>query len=178
MVTQLDISIFRCTNTGDNESNLSSDEIVELPIGLKDTDAAGVIQFHGDVAPRRTDVPAPLNQSTAVPDTGLTPPTLTIGIKFNENVGETLNNMEGRLLLWGLQDKTVRGVFPFGRFGIRNNKKPWFNFTPNAQAGWKIVDVDMDDIIQWNGMVDMVVTLQFGGQTSLLAAAIAALIGD
>lgn len=176
--TAFPIAIYRCTNPTDTESNLPNNESVGMNIGLPDNAAIGVIQFDWDIPARRTDVPAPQNQSTAVPDTGLSPPTITLGIKFNENVAEALNKSVGILTLWALQDKTVRTNFPNGRFGIRNDKKPWMNFQPTAAAGWKIVDVKAADVIQWNGMVDIIITMHFGGQTSLLAMAVQNIINS
>lgn len=169
-------AIYRCTASTDNEGDLANQESIGMEIGLPDTALLGIVSYSWDIPARRTDVPAPQNQATAVPDTGLQPPTLTIGVKFNEQFQDRYEI--GILTLWALQDKTVRTNYPNGRFGIRNNKKPWMNFQPTAQAGWKIVDVNVDDVLEWGGMVDAVITLHFGGQTSLLATAIQALLTE
>ena len=163
-------SIYRLTSTGDTESNIPDDEAIGLEYGMKDTSSIGIISWEWDIPSRHTDVPAPANKALTNPDTGLAPLTLKIGIKVNEKV--TGNRQVGILSLWGLQDKEVRNVFSKGRFGIRNDKKPWMNYIPVNEAGWKLVDVNIDDVLQWGGMIDALLTLEFGGQAKLLAAAI------
>lgn len=165
-----DFAIYRMTANGDTENRLVDDESIGMDYGMKDTSSLGIVSFPWDIPSRHTDVPAPANKALTNPDTGLAPLTLKIGIVINEkSVG---NRQVGLLSLWALQDKEVRNVFSKGRFGIRNNKKPWMNFQPTNTAGWKLVDVNFDDDLIYGGKIDALLTLEFGGASAELAAAI------
>lgn len=166
--TSKDVAIYRLTFSTDTENNIDNDEAVGMDYGMKDTSDIGVITYTWHIPSRHTDVPAPADKALTNPDTGLAPLTLTIGIKFNE---KNQNNRQiGLLTLWSLQDKEVRGAFSKARFGIRNNKKKWMDFKPTNTAGWKLVDVDFDDVLEYGGMIDAKITLEFAGASSELAA--------
>ena len=157
----LPFALYRLTAATDTEASIANDESVGADYGITDQDSLGVVNFNFVSQARRTDIPAPQNLATLVPDTGITAPVLKIGFKVNEKISD--NRKAAILSVWSLEPKTVRGVFPYGRFGIRNNAKPWFNLQPTIDAGWKIIEVDFDDILQYGGNIDVMVTLQFGG---------------
>lgn len=164
------ISIYRCTGVGETEATLNDDEAVGMNYGLTDNDDIGVIIFNWDLPDRRADVAAPDQRTLSKPDTGMASIQLKIGIKVNETVAD--NKKVGILTKWGIEKKAVRNIYSRGRFGIRNDKKPWMNFQPTDTAGWKIVDVNVDDVIEFGGLIDMMVTLEFAGATSELVTQI------
>lgn len=174
--TGKDFAIYRLTQVGQTETSIGDDESVGMDYGMKDTSQIGVINYKWHIPSRHTDVAAPAEKALTNPDTGLAPLTLTIGIKVNEK--DANNRKIGLLTLWSLQNKEVRGIYSKARFGIRNNKKPWMNFKPTITAGWKMVDVVFDDVIEYGGMIDGTITLEFSGASSELAAAIQQLLNS
>lgn len=167
-----DFAIFRCTNIGDTENNVPAAEKLLADYGFKDTSSVGVVSFQYNIPNRKTDVPNPDSRGASRPDTGLDAITVTIGLKFNEKI--TDNNKIGTLAKWALQSQFVRAKFSAGRFGLRNDKKPWMDFSPTLTAGYKIADVVTEDILTFGGEVDVVVTLEFAGRTSELVDSIIA----
>jgi hypothetical protein len=176
--TTMQAAIYMCTNEGDTEETLADSQSIGMDYGIKDTSMIAIDVYEWDEPSRQTDVPNPSNQSLSKPNTGMANITLTIGIKFNENNISGQNNYLGTLALWGLLPKTVKTLFPYGRFGVRCNDKPWMNYQPDTTAGWQISDVNTNPQIQYGGRVDVTVTLIFGGSVPSLIAAIETLLGD
>jgi len=164
--TTKEVAIYRCTNTGDTEANLPNGESLGMDYGMRDTSDVAVMIFNWIIPDRQTDVPNPQARALSKPDTGISNITLYVGIKFNEDASE--NDYIGTLARWGIDQKTVRGVFSNGRFGVRNDKKVWMNFQPTDTAGWKIVENNTDDLLQFGNLCDVLITLQFAGNTKEL----------
>lgn len=173
-----DVAIYMCTNTGDTEANLPDDASIGMDYGIENISMIAVDVYEWDLPSRQTDVPNPANQSLSKPNTGMANITLTVGIKFNENNIEGQNNYLGLLSYWALLPKTVKAIFPYGRFGVRCDDKPWMNYQPDVNAGWQISDVNTNPNIQYGGRVDVTVTLIFGGSVTQLQTVIKNLLGD
>lgn len=158
-------ALYRLTNTGDTETTIPNDESIGLEYGMIDTANKGVVSFDWKIPNRITDVPSPDARSNSAPDTGVGKPTVIIGIKFDEKVAD--DNYGGILTKWALEEQTNED-FQKGRFGLRNNNKPWMNFLPTATAGYKIMLNDSGDKLEFGGLFDVIITLEFAGATSEL----------
>ena len=169
--TNRDVAIFQLTNAGDTEASIGENFSVGFDYGITDKSTTAITLYDFQLPSRRTDVPTPANKGITNPDVGLQAPTLTIEITVNQSIARSPEI--GRLAMWALQDKESRGVFSRGRFGIRNNKNVWCNFVPVNTAGWKLVDAGpFSDDITYGAKFDIKLVFEFGGDTSLLAAAI------
>ena len=136
---------------------------------MKDNGNKGVISFDWTIPNRRTDVPTPQDRAVGSPDTGIAKPTVIVGIKFNEQSAEDVYG--GILTKWALEAQT-NDDFKKGRFGLRNDNKPWMNFNPTDIAGYKIMLNHAGDKLEFGGLFDVILTLEFAGATSELIATI------
>src|SRR5690348_14823797 len=131
--TTKEVAIYRCTDPGDTEANLPNGESVGMDYGIRDTSDISVKVYNYIIPNRQTDVPSPQARNLSKPDTGVSNITLYIGITFNQDAAD--NDKLGTLAKWAVDDKTVRGVFSNGRFGVRNDRLVWMNFQPTDTAG-------------------------------------------
>lgn len=172
-------ALYRCTNVGDTESNLPDGESIGCDYGIQDTSVIAVQEYPLTSSGRKTDVPTPTSQGANKPDTGNQG--ITVPIKFIFNQDSALNNFVGTLLKWQMDFQNSPattanpiGGFNRGRFGLRSDDNPWFNFQPTINSGWKIIDVTCNDLIEFGNVLEATVTLQWWGRIPDLIAAIEA----
>ena len=169
-------ALYRCTNTGDTESNLPDADSLGADYGITDTSIVAVQKYPLLSTGRKTDVPTPVSQVAGKPDTGNASIETTITFVFNNAV--SYNNFIGTLLRWQMdfQNSSVLtgGGFNKGRFGLRCDENVWFNFQPTIDSGWKIIEVKATDDIENGQFVTCDVTVQWWGKISDLIAAIVA----
>lgn len=138
-------SIFRLTNTGDTEGNVSSTEIIEfnLPASTRPDGFSKLTQpsfkFERDVNfhpnPRR--VGTPIQDSLA-------------GILDVEVVGYFRNHLNSKgptnLALWMLGDAKTPD-FTGGRWGLNlSSFDGLLSFVPTIQTGYILYDIDIQDV--------------------------------
>ena len=87
----------------------------------------------------RSRNPAPFADATVKQDVGFEGIRFHLTMLFDEQ-GLTTGHALGRnsLLRWSIERGTIRGTYPHGTIGMRNDWSPEFNITPSDQAGLKI----------------------------------------
>jgi len=166
--TTFPFAIFRLTAAIDTEANIGNNEAVGMNIGLDDNnnEKIGLLSYRPVFDSRRTDVPAPDQESTSVPDTGLIPTGYELDIVVNEKVDDNVDL--AKIAKFSLQPKTIRDIFSKGRFGIRYDAKSWLNVTPTNVLGLKLVHYDFLDDMVWGGLDHVKLTFALGGNPAAI----------
>ena len=138
-------AIFRVTNTGDNEGNVSSANKIEFNTGALLPDTTGRMIHIGFRAVRDINFhPNPRRDLDQIQDGRLG--NLTVPV-----TGYFINHMTtgGPLNLFNWQANAAsNGDFPFGRFGLRltDFAGSMLDLTPSATIGYILYDVECDDL--------------------------------
>ena len=98
-----------------------------------------LISFQPMVGRFRSRNPAPFADATVKQDVGFEGIRFHLTMLFDEQ-GLTTGHALGRnsLLRWSIERGTIRGTYPHGTIGMRNDWSPEFNIEPSDQAGLKI----------------------------------------
>lgn len=159
--------IFRMTNSGDRENNISTDKVefdgdAQVPDGK-----SGLVSFSPVISRNPTENPAPFQQVARKPDTGFSGNRYTLHVVFDESDGNSAGAI-AKIRDWMSEDNFVRSTFREGRFGIRNDYRPEFNLTPNNDAGYKLLHFETSQDLLHHTIVRGVIILEFSGSADRL----------
>ena len=149
MVVQGDISLFRMpadATSSTTETNITDKVEFGGNAGTPDGRAAcDTFRIMSGRAQTKLDVP--YTDDVRKPDTGFTGDTYILYVQFDERLG--IAGGIDRLRSWIREPNFIRGKFRHGRIGVRNNFRPEFNLTPNNDRGYKIVNMTLDQEVQY-----------------------------
>lgn len=162
-----DFAIFRCTNAGDTETTLTDKIEFEGDAAIPDANSKVVAT---DIIMSRTETQnsSPFQEMARKPDTGFSGNRYTIRAFFDESA-ETAAAI-ARLIQWYTESNSTIQIFKNGRFGIRNNYRPEFNLTPNNDAGYKLVHLEITQEQRTPRLILATIILEFSGTPSRLRA--------
>ena len=131
-----EVCIFRMTNTTDTEATITTDKI-EFTEGAVPDNRAIVTSFEPEMSRTQTSNSAPFLDEARKPDTGYSGNRYLFELFFNEEGGAA--GAIQKIRDWMKEENALKGKFPQGRFGIRNDQRPEFNLTPTRTTGYKII---------------------------------------
>ena len=145
MATHGKFALFRMENTLDTEDTLT-DKIEFSGDRMVPDNKGGIVDT--DISPERgsPDNPLPFTNLTDKQDTGLSGNTYSFTAFFNEKTGISLGI--AKLRNWSREEQTIDDKFEHGRIGIRNDRRPEFNLTPDNTSGYKLMKPKI--ITNWN----------------------------
>jgi len=141
-----------------------------MTIGVDEDFDAGLVDYSLGASARRTDVGSPKNTTPSSPDTGMIPPEYEIEFIVDERLVDS--KMLARMQKFILQDK-ITDDFSKGRFGIRYDAKSYLNITPLGTGdawGGKLTKFELDDDIQWGGLILCKATILLAGNPAIMIA--------
>ena len=130
----------RTATAADLPRILPTSEGVRLSPQMPDK-KSGIISTSCMMSRTQTDNAAPIQEESRKPDTGFQGLRITIQAVFDESDRKYALGL-AILKRWMTEDNFVRGLYPNGRFGFRNDFQPEFNITPTVDAGLKLVRVN------------------------------------
>ena len=165
-------SVFRVTNTGDNEGNVPADEIILFnpdTEGGNDSLMFSTEVFYRNSIPENPKVAGQINE---VQDMGLDGIDVQLTIKQLNSSNATAGSVMDILRKWLIEDKT-NPSFSKGRFGLRLDDIPIFNNTPTGApnppfAGYVLANARFTRPQDWKNKVDVIITLRFSGDPQRL----------
>lgn len=161
------VSIYRLTTSGLNTETLVSDKVEFDGTHLIPDAKSFILGMHAPFNAIDTDNPRPGQQDPVkAQDTGNQPLVITISGYFDEKAGDALGIASFRN--WMRTAKIIKTDYPFGRHGLRNNIRPEFNLTPDATAGYKIINFETDETYAFLGFVPFQCKLRFDGDFTRL----------
>ena len=169
--TSSPFALYRFTDVADTESNIVDGESIGLEYGIDEDSKGGVTTFKIGVPQRQTDVPNVGGvRETTKPATSLISVPITLGVLINEKVSDQ-PKIQARFLKFSIDNQDVRGVFPKGRFGLRNDKLSGFpTINPTLTAGIRFVNYELEDQLPWTNHQTVNIPLEFvGNYTAYLA---------
>ena len=124
-----------------------------------------LIGFNPMVGRFRSRNPAPFSDATVKQDVGFEGIRFNLTMLFNEQGLPNGASAGGRssLLRWSIERATIRGDFPHGTVGMRNDWSPEFNITPSSTAGLKITSYQYQQEIGMPYLTRGEITLEFSG---------------
>ncbi len=136
-------AIFRCTNTGDNESNVSNANKIEFNGGAV-PDTTGRLVATGFRMTRDVNIhPNPRRALDQIQDSllGIFEITITGYFIDHDNTAAI-----GQFVNWS-KDPSVTDDFPFGRFGLRLDDfgQAALSLTPSGTIGYIMHDLEVQD---------------------------------
>ena len=137
---------------------------------LPETDAAVLRAFTCGPERREVENPAPLLDASRRPDIsyGGAPYTITLNFPMKSNIyGEQPPTLK-QLIMWDQTNSTIKGKFPNGRYGIRNDILPFLDCEPDATAGYQLTSVKPNWDLAFDSFVPVTLTLHHVGESSRL----------
>ena len=166
-------AIFRCTNTGDNESNVTSGNLIQFDAATGQTcvpdNNSHVSAWDEDLVAAINENPRPQsNNPHDLQDNGLAQVILTITLFFEDPTNAAAPAF---LRNWMREAKMTAGstsAFPFGRFGVRHNDFTIFNHTPTTTSGYVLVECKAFRPTDIRYKVGMTLILKYNGDITKL----------
>ena len=165
MVIHGKFAIFRCTEAGDNEDNVIDKIEFEGTASLPDNQSK-LVSFNTLMSRTETQNAVPFQEIARKPDTGFSGTRYTIRAFFDESLDEA-RGIE-TLVNWYSEPNAIAQLYRNGRFGIRNDYRPEMDLTPNNDAGYKLVHLDIAQDLKVSRVVLATIILEFSGDPGRL----------
>ena len=124
------------------------------------------------VGPQRRDVenPAPLLDESRRPDIsyGGAEYNLTINFPIGSSRYSDMSATLRRLMKWEQESSQIKGKFPWGRYGVRNDAMPFADCEPDDSAGYMLSMVRVDWDLAFDSYVPVTIVLKHAGDAARL----------
>ena len=168
MATHGKFVIFRMPDDPTKISETDIDDKIEVEGDAEiPDDKTKLVMFKPVMSRFKTSNPAPFSETNTKPDTGFEGTKYEVHLLVVEEDGTASGSIE-RLRDWFRETNKLRGKYKHGRFGIRNDYRPELNLTPNNEAGYKLVHVEIDQDLNINSLISIFLILEFSGDPSNL----------
>ena len=159
-------------DTATHTGNVRHVEKVELGRGAAEpeSDRSFVMGYSAPKMRRKSDNPAPLLDDTRKPDVGFGGTLYTIRVAFymKSNRYTDMPEALARLYRWLGSTSDIKGTYPNGRYGLRNDGLPLADCEPTREAGYKLEAVEPNWDLKFDDILPVTISLEFGGDASRL----------
>ena len=186
------ICIYRMSNaapvgshedTDTSTDNVPHVERVELGPGARDIGDDGNLTKYANpldapvvrritTGPQRRDVenPSPLLDEARRPDIsyGGAEYTITVNFPIGSNLYSKQSRVLKRLLQWEQTSGNIKGRYPWGRYGVRNDAFPFLDCEPNGDAGYLLSLAQANWDYDFDSTIPITIILRHVGEASRL----------
>ena len=128
---------------------------------------SGIISTTCTFMRTHTENAAPFQDEARKPDTGFAGTRYTLYCVFNEEDAEYSKGMKV-LQRWLGEPHYVKGRYPNGRFGFRDDFQPEFNINPSKTVGLKITKVESTHDVEYHQIRYVTIELEQSGDAPTL----------